>query len=340
MKAASTQGRILSYSIRILLLVAFGTIGYMVIEKWTFLDAVWMTVNMLATVGYGELKLDDNGRIFTIFFILAGVGVFLSIVGNMVQLLLEANPTAIFGRRYMKRQINGLSGHKIVCGYGRTGQEVANHFKDSSVPFLVIEQDPVRAKRAELDGMLIIQGDATADETLREAKIEAASGIVCTLPDDTANTFIALAASELNTHIHIVSRSGNPGSEAKMLRAGAQKVISPYVICGRRMATAVTHPLVLEFLDVAMHTPGYDLRLEQVTLSRTSSLVGMSLKDANVKQISGAMILAVGKHGKLITNPPPDHIFVESDELIALGTEEQLRKLSELAGAPIPEEMK
>jgi len=339
-KAASTQGRILSYSIRILLLVAFGTIGYMLIEQWTFLDALWMTVNMLATVGYGELKLDDNGRIFTIFFILAGVGVFLSIVGNMVQLLLDANPTAIIGRRYMKRQINGLSGHKIVCGYGRTGQEVADHFKDSKIPFVVIEHDPIRAKRAEQDGMLIIEGDATADETLKDAKIEAADGIVCTLPDDTANTFIALAASELNKDIHIVSRSGNPGSEAKMLRAGAQKVISPYVICGRRMATAVTHPLVLEFLDVAMHTPGYDLRLEQVSLQRGSKLVGMSLKDANVKQISGAMILAVGKHGKLITNPAPDHIFAESDELIALGTEEQLRKLSELAGALVPEEMK
>jgi voltage-gated potassium channel len=151
------------------------------------------------------------------------------------------------------------------------------------------------------------------------------------LPDDTANTFIALSAKGLNENITIVSRAGNPGSEAKLRRAGARRVISPYVICGRRMATAVTHPLVTEFLDVVMHSSAYDLRMEQITLDQNSTLVGLTLKDANIKQTSGAMILAVNQSGKLMTNPSPDLIFHDGDELIALGTEQELKILAALA---------
>jgi len=178
-----------------------------------------------------------------------------------------------------------------------------------------------------------LQGDASHDESLLEAQIATARGIICALPDDTANTFIALSAKGLNESINIVCRAGQPGSEAKMRRAGAHMVISPYVICGRRMATAVTDPLVTEFLDVVMHTPAYDLRMEQVKLMPDSSLVGSTIREANIKQESGAMILAVYQSGKLITNPQPDLIFCKGDEVIALGAQEQLNKLSTLAGA-------
>ncbi len=326
------ERRVALHLLRIFLLFLAGSLGYMLIEHWSLLDSLFTTVTILATVGMSPRPFDNGGLAFTIVLILAGGGVLFFILNDMVQIFLEANPTAIIGIRRMKQKIAKLSGHQIVCGYGRTGQEVANHFKQNKIEFVIVELDPVRLKQAEEDGFLVLQGDATSDETLQEARIDQALGIICALPDDTANTFIALTARGLNEKIMIVSRAANPGTEAKLKLAGAHKVISPYVIGGRRMATFVTHPLVMEFLDVAMHSPGFDMRLEQVSVPEDSQLVGLTLKDANIKHISGSMILAVSKHGKLITNPSPDLTFHAGDELIALGTEVELKKLAQLAG--------
>ncbi len=315
-------------------LMVGGTIGYMLIEHWDWLDALFMTVTTLTTVGYGEVHpLSGFGRLYTIVFILTGVGLFLYIVSDMSEIFLEANPTALFGMRRMKKQIAQLEGHQIVCGYGRTGAEVCKHFKETQISFVVLEADSAAAKAAEKLGMLVLQGDASADETLREARIDKAAGIVCALPDDTANTFIALSARSLNPDITIVSRSANPGSEDKMKLAGAHMVISPFVICGRRMATAVTHPLVMEFLDVVMHSPGVDLRMQQVILQNSCQLIDTTLGSADIRRTSGAMVLALKQNGKLITNPPIEMVFKVGDILIALGTEEELRKLAKLAGA-------
>jgi len=328
------QRRFFSHFIRIVSLVLAGTLGYIFIEHWSLLDSIFMTVTTLTTVGYGEVHpLSDAGRVYTIILLLAGVGVFVYMVGDMVEIYLEANPTAIFGRRRMKTKIARLSGHQIVCGYGRTGEEVAEHFTRNRVPFVVIETDPIRAKKAEESGLLVLQADAQTDEALVDAQVSKARGIVCALPDDTSNTFVALSARGLNGSIAIVSRAANPGSEAKLKLAGAHVVISPYVICGRRMASAVTHPLVIEFLDVAMHSPDYDLRMEQIIIGVDSGIIGQTLRDANIKQTAGAMILALKQSGKLITNPSPDLVFHEGDELIALGTEEQLNRLADLASA-------
>lgn len=314
----------------LVMLTLGGTSGYMFIEGWNFLDSLFMTITTICTVGYGEVhKLTDPGRVYTIVLILSGVGFALYVLTDMVKPLLELN----LGTRKMKNQIVKLSHHQIVCGFGRTGQEVAAHFKSQNIPFVIIEADESRAKQATDAGYLVIVGDASTDEMLNEAQVSKADGIVCALPDDTTNTFIALSAKGLKENIAIVSRAANPGSEAKLKRAGARMVISPYVICGKRMATAVTHPLVTEFLDVVMHSPGYDLRMEQIVVSETSRIVGKTLKDANIKQLAGAMILAVNQGGKLITNPSPELLFAQGDELIALGTEQELVKLQEIAGA-------
>ncbi|MCA9803557.1 MAG: potassium channel protein [Cyanobacteria bacterium HKST-UBA02] len=320
--------RFVSDFVKLLLLVVFGTVGFMLVEHWSFLDSLYMTVITLTTVGYGEVyPLDTNGKIYAVVLILIGAGVVLYILGDMVELLIDIN----LGRR-MKYRIIKLSDHQIVCGFGRTGQEVAEHFRENRIPFVVVEQDPQVVREAEDMGMLVLEGDASTDEVLLDAQIAKASGIVCALPDDTQNTFIALTAKGLNENIDIVSRAANPGSEAKLRRAGARMVISPYVICGQRLAAAVTHPLVTEFLDVVMHTPGKDLRMEQFPLHMPSKLIGLTLKSANIKQRSGVMILAVKQNGKLITNPSPDLVFGAGDELIALGAQQELEKLAELVG--------
>jgi voltage-gated potassium channel len=232
----------------------------------------------------------------------------------------------------MRSRIVKLTGHQIICGYGRTGQEVAKAFVRDNVNFVVIEQEESRVLKAESQGMLVLKGDASDDDTLAQAQIEKAAGIVCALPDDMQNTFIALTARGMNENIDVVSRAANPGSENKLRRAGVRMIISPYVICGQRLAAAVTQPLVTEFLDVVMRSSGIDLRMEQITLVEGSKLIGLSLKDANIKQTSGAMIVAVKQNGKLITNPSPDLKFSVGDDLIALGAEQQLSKVSELAG--------
>jgi len=322
--------RFLNNIFRLCALLVVGASGFVIVEHWSIIDSLYMAVITLTTVGFGEVhQLNDAGRIYTILLILIGTGYALYVLSDMVQLFLELN----IGSRRMQHRIVKLNGHQIVCGWGRTGQEVTDHFLRSKIPFVIVEQSAERVRKAEAEGLLVIQGDASSDDVLRMAQIDKAHGIVCALPEDTANTFITLSAKGLNENITIVSRAANPGSEQKLQRAGAKMVISPYVICGRRMATAVTHPLVTEFLEVVMHSPGHDLRMTQVKLAPGSELLGCSLRDANIKTTSGAMILAVQQNGKLMTNPSPDLVFLEGDELVALGTETQIQLLTSMAGA-------
>ncbi len=333
MSSKTLQAKLIRYGLILIFMVGAGTFGYCVLENYPFFDAIYMTVTTLATVGYGEIRpLHFQGRLFTVVLILCGVGTLLYMLSDIAQLIAHTDPRELFGRARMQGKIEKLKNHHIVCGFGRTGQEVAHQFLQNQIPFVVVELDNHLVQRAQAEGMLVLEGDATEDDVLKQAQITSASGIVCSLPDDAANTFIALSAKEFNENIKIVCRAANPGSEAKMIRAGAHKVISPYVIAGRRMATAVMHPLVLEFLDVAMHNPKFDLRLEQIIISSESKLKGMSLKNANIKQTVGAMILAVNKGENLITNPGPDFVFAAGDILIALGAQDELDKLCDLAG--------
>jgi voltage-gated potassium channel len=323
----SIHERLISNVFKLGGLVAAGTLGFVLIEGWEPLDALFMTVMTITTVGFGEPHpLDDNGKIFTILLMLAGIGFVLYILSDIVELLIEANRG-----RLMKHKIVKLTDHRIVCGYGRTGQEVSEQFLINKIPFVVVEQDPERARQAELRGILVLIGDASDDDILIEAQLSSAKGIVCALPDDRQNAFIAITAKGLNEKIDVVSRAANPGSEAKLKRAGVRMVISPYVICGKRLAASITHPLVTEFLDVVMHAPEHDLRMEQVAIKERSTLVGRTLKDANIRQTSGVMILAVNQNGKLITNPSPDLTFGIGDELIGLGAQQDFDKLGQLA---------
>jgi voltage-gated potassium channel len=321
--------RLVSHAVKLTVLIGIGTIGFMVIEKWAFIDALFMSVTTIATVGYGEVHpLSSGGRLFAIFMILFGVGEFLQIVNDMLTLSVELKA----GRR-MKNEILKLNNHQIICGYGRTGQEVAKQLRLSKIPVIVIEQKPNVVKVAEDDGFLVIEGDASTDEALLSAQILKARGLTCAMPDDSINSFVALSARSLNENIDVVSRAANPGTELKLKRVGARIVISPYVICGQRLAAAITHPLVTEFLEVVMHTPDQDLRLEQIVLFSNCPLLGLTLRDADIKAKSGAMVLAVKKGEKMITNPLPELKFELGDVLVALGAQQELEALGRLSGA-------
>lgn len=325
MQLPSFAIRILSKLVLIISVIMSGAIGYMTIERWSFLDAVFMSVITITTIGYGEVKpLSTPGRIFTILYVFVGAGLALYLWSEMAEIIFSVNPTAAFEKRRMKKRIKDLENHQIVCGFGRTGQEVAAQFAGRNTAFVVIDIDQSLVSKAEQLGYNVLHADATSDEALLAAGITRAAGVVCALADDAANTFIVLSARGLSDSVQIVCRAADVASEKKMLRAGANKVISPYVICGRRMANASTRPLLTEFLDVVVNAQEYDWHMERFQIERASALSGKTLKEANVRELSGAMVLAVGKGFDLIPNPDPSFRLSPGDELIVLGSREQL----------------
>jgi voltage-gated potassium channel len=231
-------------------IVSIGVVGYMVIERWSFIDALYMTILTITTVGYGEVHtLSQGGRIFSIFLMVGGVGGALYTLSLFIQYLFEGQLGITLRRRRMKTGIAKLKGHFILCGYGRMGQEIAHAFNDEGIPFVVIENGQESAARAGEDGYLYLQGDATNDEVLKEAKIESARGLVAVVGSDVDNTYITLSARGICPDLLITARSCSPGVEVKLKRAGANCVVSPHSIGARRMAMLALHPAAVDFKE-------------------------------------------------------------------------------------------
>ena len=217
--------------------VAVGIVGYMVIEGWSLLDAAYMTIITLTTVGYEEVHpLSSTGRIFTILLMVAGVGVMLYVLTTVVNLAVAHEVGSLFRRRKLKTRISKLKGHFIVCGFGRVGRVVASTLQGESVPVIVIDKQAEAFAEAEDLGLLYLQGDATRDADLISAQIDKAVGLVAATGDDSENVYITLTARGLNPGLHIVARASRPEAEEKLRRAGADSVVSPYSIGGREMA--------------------------------------------------------------------------------------------------------
>jgi voltage-gated potassium channel len=311
-------------------IVAIGVIGYRLIEGWSFIDAVYMTIITITTVGFAEVHpLSPAGKIFSIFIIIGGVGGALYTLTAMVQYILEGQFGITMGRRRMKTKIAKLKGHFILCGYGRVGQEIARTFSEEKTPFVIIENNKERTAKAEKNGYPYLLADATSDEALKEAGIERAKGLVAALGSDADNTFITLSARGLKPDLLIESRSSSEEAEVKLKRAGADRIISPHAIGGRRMAMLALRPAVVDFIDTVTYGPGRKLQLENVDVASGSPLIGQTM--GQVRKQVGITVLAMRKKsGKLLANPPGKETIEDGDRLIVIGTKGRLAALESI----------
>lgn len=313
--------------------ILFGTIGYMSIERWNLLDGLYMTVITLATVGFEEVHpLDASGKLFTIILITTGVVTITFCLQMLVRWMVESNFLDDLRKRRLLRRMKQLNNHTIVCGFGRIGQHVAASLRSSGRPFVVIDRE-LPEEPEDNPSVILVRGEATDENLLIEAGVERAETLVTVVGSDADNLFIVMSARTLNPKLRIVSRAADKSAEAKLMRAGADKVICPYEIGGRRIASFVTEPIVSEFLDTVMATDNIELRLEEITVVPTAKVCGRSIADSHIREESGAIIIAVKKRdGSLYRNPDPKTQIEAGDTLIGLGTLAQLEGLRSVAG--------
>ena len=326
--------RHLRFSLSILVgVIALGTLGYVTIEGWSAFDALYMTVITLATVGFKEVhELSPQGKLFTILLIVFGAGIIAYAVGSLIQIMVEGQLRRILGRRKLEKQIDKLSGHYIVCGYGRIGTLICREFAARPIPFVVVEKDPVLCEKLGNEGMLFVRGDATDDETLMAAGILRARGLITAVTSDTENVYITLTARGLNPDMYILARSGEEGSEKKLRRAGASKVISPYTIGASRMAQAILRPSVVDFIEIATAGRNLELQLEEIRVAPDSVLADKSLVDSGVRKELGVIIVGIKKqNGQMLFNPAPTTPIEGGDILITLGEPQAIHNLEGLA---------
>jgi voltage-gated potassium channel len=317
--------------------VGAGTLGY----HWlwqdvggTWLDALFMTVTTITTIGYGEVKpLDSAGRIFTIAIAMVGIGAFFYTFTVVMEHLVAARLADPRGRRKMERRITELEGHVIVAGLGRVGRQAAAELTAAGTPFVVLDPSPAATRLAEDRGYLILAGDATEDAILERSGVRRARGLIATTANDATNMYIVLSARVLNPTLRIVARAADETSVSKLLRAGADRAISPYAIGGHRLAHLILSPAVVDFFETALKRGQEALAIEDVALPPSSSAIGRTLEALAVRQATGASVLAVLREATPIPNPPPDLTLRTGDRLLALGTSDQLERLEKMIAA-------
>jgi voltage-gated potassium channel len=327
----STVRRIWVALLVLLGVVVAGTIGYLFLG-FSLLDALYQTVTTITTVGFREVRpLHTAGIIFTIILIIVGVGTALYTFGVVLEALVEGHLRQYLERRRMDREISRLSGHAIVCGWGRVGRSVASYFRALGTEVVVVDKNPERVATVAA-GMRWLTGDVTNDDVLREAGIMRATALIAAIDTDADNVYVTLSARALRPDLVIVARARNEASEAKLLRAGATRVVNPQRLGGQRMAAAALQPNVVEFLEVVMHDVDLEFRLEEVTVDAGSRLTGRSLRETGLGD-AGALVLALRENGgPFVTNPSPDTAIEAGAVLIAIGTQPQLAALRKAAG--------
>ena len=311
--------------------LALGTAGYALIEKWGVLDALYMTVITLTTIGFQEVRpLSETGRIFTIIFVFFGVGVLAYAINTGIRTVFEGEIQKALGRRKLEKRIKALKNHYIVCGYGRMGQIICRELKAKKIPFIVVEKE-----QQEIDAdedTLFIFGDATRDDLLKTAGIERARGLVSVLSTDAQNLYVVLSARGLNPDLTIIARAGEEGSEQKLVRAGADRVVSPYHIGGLRIAHTILKPAVVDFLEFATRTGNFEIQMEEIPVEKDSSLAGVSLHENGIGRQLGVIIVAIKRvDGSMKFNPTSRTVIHDGDVLIALGEPPKLGELERLA---------
>jgi voltage-gated potassium channel len=312
-------------------LIAVGSVGFHVIEGWGLLESIYVTVMTLTTVGYGDFAPQSRtGMVFTMALVAVGVGTMLYTVGLVAQTMVEGRLMNLMGRGKMEKAIEKMSNHYIICGCGRIGMLITRELAAEKVPFVVVDNRPGVIERLQEEGVVFLQGDATHDKSLIDAGIKRAKGIVCVLPTDAQNLYVILTAKELNPDIWVLARSEEEQSERRLLRAGADRVISPYTLGGNRMAMAILRPAMLDFIEITTRRQSLELRMDELPICEGSPIIGKSLEESEIRQRYGLIIVAVKKDsGKMIFNPMASYLIESGDKLIALGEEDNVTKLSQ-----------
>ncbi len=318
------------------LLVVAGTLGYYTLEPdYTLLDSLYMTVITLTTVGYGEVHpLSTAGKWFTMALLLGGVFVLFYAATDLVRGVVSGEVHDLIGRRRMVRTLAAMHDHAIVCGYGRVGKFVCREFSRQGLPFVIIDRGEDRADDVNLPGGVALVGDATSDEVLKKAGVDRARALVTVTPADADNLYITMSARLLNARLFIVARAETEEAEQKLIRAGADRVVSPYALGGSKVAQAVLRPTVLDFIELATRTEQLELQIEQTQVAAGSQLAGTTLATSRLRPELGLIIVAVKKRdGEMVYTPPPETRIDAGDTLIALGRRSQLDQLEALARA-------
>lgn len=314
-------------------IIIFGTAGYMIVEGWPFFDALYMTVMTITTVGYKEVQpLTRKGQIFTIVLMLGGIYTLFYVFGEVIRTVVSGQLQAALGRQRMERSLAGMKNHMIVCGYGRMGRLVCKEFAAERIPFVVIDKKEELVENFALEHGVALHGDATLDDTLRHAGIDRARALVTLVASDADNLYITMSARLLSDKVFIVARAEDERDEQKLIRAGANRVVSPYLIGGSRVAQAVLRPTVVDFIELATKTEHLEIQIEEVQIAPAGRLVNLALKDSQIRQQFGVIIVAIKKQtGKMTFNPPPEAVMEAGDILIVLGHRQQLDELEKLA---------
>jgi len=318
----------------IILLTIFiiGTVGFHVIEGWSLMDSFYACITTLSTVGYGDFVPETTaGKLFTVFIIIFGVGMMFYSLVLMAETFIEARLRSLLGRGKLEKTIEKMNNHYIICGGGRIGFLICRELIAGKMPCVVIDNNPEVIQRAQDEGFICFKGDATQDKVLIAAGIKRAKGIVCVLPSDAENLYVILTAKELNQQIYIMSRSEEEESEHRLIRAGADRVMSPYTLGGMRMAMAILRPAMLDFIEITTRRQSLELRMEEISVCKGSPIISLSLEESGIRQRYGLIIVAVKKDsGKMIFNPMANYIIAEGDRLIAMGEDENVKKFTEV----------
>ncbi len=326
--------RRLTFSIATLIgVISFGTVGYTLIEKWDVFDSLYMTIITLTTVGFQEVHaLSKTGRAFTMVLVFTGVGTVLYALGAAARLVVEGEIREVFGRRKLVKKIEGLNNHYIICGYGRMGKIICSEMAENNAPFVVVEKSPEVLALMD-ENILALQGDSTQDHVLKAAGIEKARGLISVLSSDADNLYVVLSARGMNPGLIIVARASEEGAEKKLIRAGADSVVSPYYIGGLRIAHTVLKPAVVDFIEFATRSGNLELQIIEVRVNESSHFIDRSLDDCGIRKELGVIIVAIKREaGEMEFNPKSTSIIKKGDTLIAMGETKSLKAFNDLVG--------
>ncbi len=322
----------------LLFVVLGGTAWFHLVDDYTVVDALYMTVITVSTVGFREVhEVDRADRIFVVFLIISGLTVLTYTLGSLGRVIIEGSIERYVGRRRMLHEIENMKEHYIICGHGRMGEILCEELAREEVPFVVIEGDAETAEVLTSQGYRVVEGDATEDDVLGRAGVARAKGLVAVVSNNVDNLYITLSAREMcrgqNDSLYILARATDDSASEKIKRAGANRVISPYVIGGMRIVQALLRPTVYDFVDIATQRRGMELMFEELTVGATSNLDGVALKDSGIRQDYDIIVIAIKKpSGRMVFNPGPQLSLEINDVLITLGDREQLDRLNSALG--------